>query len=376
MKAITLVNAESGQRKKPGAPHSHSPSHWHADPEHALDIALQDSFPASDPVATSVCRPILIKPHIAVEATALSLSHKWPVERVLQAIVQNCLQHIRANEAAVAQGQGKESLHQMRVGLRRLVSTFKLFEAWHHPPQDLRTALEDLLSRLGAGRDWEVLHQSTLTSLAETTSSITGLNALLQAVQAKSLTLNSTVAADVAAPHYRQLLDQISDWNQTLCTAKHDTSIAANIAANIAELADQILRQRQKVLLKRARLLPEHTPKERHRLRIAAKKVRYATEFLQSLYKKDQIKPFLRALKALQDKLGTLNDLAVADQLLAQLQLESPALKTVVDEVRPALAQQMQDQVCQLSDLWRQFGTVPLPQHTTSQHRHKHQLRS
>lgn len=264
MKASTLVHAKSGQRKKIGTSHSHCPSHWHADPEHALDIALQDSFPASDPVATSVCRPILIKPPIAVQATALSLSHKWPAERILQAIVQNCLQHIRANEAAVAQGQGKENLHQMRVGLRRLVSAFKLFEAWHNPPQELRNALKDLLSGLGAGRDWAVLHDTTLTKLAETSAPITGLNALLQAVQAKSMALNSTIAAEVASPRYCQLLDQINEWNQTgsACAPK----------ATITELADQILWQRHKVLLKRARLLPAHTPEERHRLRIAAKK--------------------------------------------------------------------------------------------------------
>ncbi len=368
MKAITLINAKSGQRKKPGAPHSHSSSHWHADPEHALDIALQDSFPASDPVATSVCRPILIKPRIAVEATALSLSHKWPVERALQAIVQNCLQHIRANEAAVAQGQGKESLHQMRVGLRRLVSAFKLFEAWHHPPQDLRTALEDLLSRLGAGRDWEVLHQATLATLAETTPPIPGLRSLLQAIQAKSLALTGTVVAEVVSPGYRQLLDQINDWNQTSCACASE--------ASISEMADRMLGQRQKVLLKRAYQLPTLRPEQRHRLRIAAKKMRYATEFLQSLYKKDQIRPFLRALKALQDKLGTLNDLAVADQLLPQLQMESPGLKTVVERVRPALAQQMQDHVDELSDLWQQFGSVPPPQQAGKQHRHKHHIRS
>ena len=70
------------------------------------------------------------------------------------------------------------------------------------------------------------------------------------------------------------------------------------------------------------------------------------------------------------------DDLAVADQLLTQLQLELPCLTMVVDQVRPALAQQMQDHPGQLSDLWQQFGTVPLPQQAAKQHRHKHQLGS
>jgi hypothetical protein len=51
-------------------------------------------------------------------------------------------------------------------------------------------------------------------------------------------------------------------------------------------------------------------------VRIALKKLRYATEFFAVLYPTKHTKPYLGALKELQDDLGHLNDVAVAEQLI------------------------------------------------------------
>ena len=53
----------------------------------------------------------------------------------------------------------------------------------------------------------------------------------------------------------------------------------------------------------------------RHRLRILGKKLRYATEFFESLFPAERTQPFLKALKALQDDLGAMNDIEVARTL-------------------------------------------------------------
>ena len=52
---------------------------------------------------------------------------------------------------------------------------------------------------------------------------------------------------------------------------------------------------------------------------IALKKLRYATEFFEALYPKSTPKPYLAALKDLQDGLGHLNDVAVAQRLIDSL---------------------------------------------------------
>ena len=50
-------------------------------------------------------------------------------------------------------------------------------------------------------------------------------------------------------------------------------------------------------------------------MRIALKKLRYTAEFFQGLYGKKRTRAYLAALKELQDALGHLNDVAVAQTL-------------------------------------------------------------
>ena len=54
-------------------------------------------------------------------------------------------------------------------------------------------------------------------------------------------------------------------------------------------------------------------------MRIALKKLRYAAEFFEGLYGRKRTRPYLGALKELQDALGHLNDVAVAESLTAGL---------------------------------------------------------
>ncbi|WP_245747090.1 CHAD domain-containing protein [Paraburkholderia lycopersici] len=68
--------------------------------------------------------------------------------------------------------------------------------------------------------------------------------------------------------------------------------------------------------IKRGKGLTDLDDHRRHRARIAAKKVRYVTEFFASLSSKRAVQHYVKALTALQDDLGWRNDAVVADQLL------------------------------------------------------------
>ena len=61
------------------------------------------------------------------------------------------------------------------------------------------------------------------------------------------------------------------------------------------------------------------SPEERHRLRIALKKVRYALEMLGQLYDPKKTGQLLRAAKRLQEELGAVNDLSMSRDLVAEL---------------------------------------------------------
>ncbi len=62
--------------------------------------------------------------------------------------------------------------------------------------------------------------------------------------------------------------------------------------------------------------LAELPPEERHRARIRVKRLRYAIEFFAGLFPDHKTRRLVSSLGRLQDRLGTLNDIAVAGRLL------------------------------------------------------------
>jgi CHAD domain-containing protein len=92
----------------------------------------------------------------------------------------------------------------------------------------------------------------------------------------------------------------------------------ATLALPLEGYAASLLQQRAAVLKKRGKDLKALDAAGRHRLRIAAKKLRYAAEFFAVLYPKRRVRPYLGSLAALQEVLGGLNDAATLLRLLPE----------------------------------------------------------
>jgi CHAD domain-containing protein len=82
-----------------------------------------------------------------------------------------------------------------------------------------------------------------------------------------------------------------------------------------AEFARTVLDAALKRVSKRGRHFASLAPRELHRLRIAAKKLRYAAEFFAPLYDADQTRDYRAALARLQDTLGVYNDAVTVTRL-------------------------------------------------------------
>ena len=82
-----------------------------------------------------------------------------------------------------------------------------------------------------------------------------------------------------------------------------------------------MLRKRRKKVLKDGRDLETLSDEDRHQVRIDAKKLRYAAEGFEGLFARKPARRFIDRLKALQDELGDLNDLATQEPMLAHLSL-------------------------------------------------------
>ena len=79
--------------------------------------------------------------------------------------------------------------------------------------------------------------------------------------------------------------------------------------------AARVLERRYRHVRKRGKGFAHLAPAERHRLRIALKKLRYGIEFFAGLFPKKRVERFREAATRLQERLGHGNDVDVASRL-------------------------------------------------------------
>lgn len=84
-------------------------------------------------------------------------------------------------------------------------------------------------------------------------------------------------------------------------------------------------------------------------------------EFFASLYPARQANKYASALAGLQDELGRLNDAAVADRLLPELEAARPELAPAIGFARGYLAALPEHDERLTRTLWKRFKRLSLP---------------
>jgi triphosphatase len=96
--------------------------------------------------------------------------------------------------------------------------------------------------------------------------------------------------------------------------------------APIETLAPTLIGRRYKKVKKSADGFAQLTLERRHEFRISVKKLRHTIEVFKDLFDSQKVAEFIRPLKPLQDDLGYINDLRVANELLTDLQISNAAI--------------------------------------------------
>jgi triphosphatase len=297
-----------------------------------------------------------------VRAQPLKLKKGDTIEQAFQRIAHNCLAQIHGNERGVVSGHDPSSVHQMRVGLRRLRSAFNLFEDLTTSPPSLHEELRWIAGELGAARDWEVLATSTLPAAFDAAPEDTNADTVTEASRQLASQNRDRAAAAVDSVRYTRLIIELTRWLD-ISGWREGMNEEQRAAPDkpIMKFASRTLYKRHRKLLKRGRNLPDLDARPRHRARIAAKKLRYATEFFASLYPKQAIRRYLAALGKLQDDLGWRNDVVVSDCLLKTLAAERPETTTGAGYVRGYLASRVAVDHDALQKLWNRFRRLSPP---------------
>jgi triphosphatase len=115
---------------------------------------------------------------------------------------------------------------------------------------------------------------------------------------------------EVRSPRYAALLLTGERW--TMSAAPADSEL-------LQDMAKTTLQRSVKKLFKLARFFAALTPERRHRVRIQAKRLRYALDLFSVVLPKRATARYIDATAELQDLLGELNDAAVARTMFLQL---------------------------------------------------------
>jgi inorganic triphosphatase YgiF len=263
-------------------------------------------------------------------AQSVVLSAKATVGEAFRDIARSALRQVAANEAAVNRDD-PEGVHQMRVGLRRLRATISLFRPIFGDRQTgrIKRELKWLADALGPARQLAVFDERVISSLRRAEFSQAAIDALSDDVAHRRSAAAAHVKETLVSRRYRRLLLDVAEWIDAGEWLNTDQVLIQRRRDGLAiKFARSALRSRTRRLVKRGSKLRRLDPDRRHKLRIAAKKLRYACESFASLFpgKKAERKrkAFIDCLRRLQDSLGALNDVTADSELSAAIAQEGP----------------------------------------------------
>ena len=253
------------------------------------------------------------------KSAPLSLSLDADVGAAVQSIILQCIDHLTANDECARDNTHIEGVHQCRIAVRRLRSAFRLFRPAlpKTPFEHLDAELKWFAATLGAARDLDVLEADLIAPAMRAVDQPADIEPLLRALQEMREKAYENVSEAIHSARYsRLLLDLFSvaaldDW-------RNGNKKALNMPVKKFG-AGALSAMHSRLLAKGKRFKKLSVPK-RHALRLTVKKMRYTSEFFIPLYAGDKkAKRFAKTLSTLQDGLGSLNDVAVAEVALARL---------------------------------------------------------
>ncbi len=243
----------------------------------------------------------------------VSLDKKMQANAAFCLIGRHCLAQLHINQTFTLQSDDPEGVHQMRIALRRLRAAMGAFRPVLDAEEYARLANEVhwAAATLGAARDLDVFLNETFPLLFEQLNHDPCLLGLQDRARIAKKETYVKARAMLKSRRFQRMLQSFEAWFESMPSDEHQEKVK--------KVAEERLRKRYKQLLRYGQSLGQATIPERHRARIACKKLRYSVEFFNSLYQANDAHKFLKCLVKLQDALGVLNDMAVTAGLVSKL---------------------------------------------------------
>lgn len=285
-----------------------------------FDVAakLVDAAPMRPSAITKAprgCRLLRPEPLEPVRAGPVELDADRSPGHSARTAMAHALRQLQANEEGVLEGNDPEFVHQLRVALRRLRSALRAHRRALEPgiEEALTPELRWITQVAGAARDMDVLADQTLPAMARAGAPLEGTDAFARRLERRRTAARRALRNALRTKRYAILVLALARWLRS--PAEH----APKHRRDVRKFAAKAIQREYKKTLAAGRDVGSLDAEGRHRLRIAAKRLRYALQGFASLWPTDETEPFLEALSTLQDDLGRANDAAVATALLESL---------------------------------------------------------
>jgi inorganic triphosphatase YgiF len=265
-------------------------------------------------------------------AGEVMLAKSMAPAEALDAVLRSCLEQISVNASQIAGGtHSPEHIHQLRVGLRRLRTALRFFNGAvlagaidSASREALSADAASLFRQLGEARDRDAVSGPLAIELARALAAV-GQTGDPPALPPTGADIDPTVLVRHGNVQ-RLMLSLISRVHSEppvvaagvsgRAAAEPELPAAAPAQSSGASLT---LRKRLALRLNRwhrqvvidAERFDTLDDEGRHRLRKHIKRLRYAAEFSARVFDDDLVRRYLKGLRALQERLGVVNDVAV-----------------------------------------------------------------
>ncbi len=242
--------------------------------------------------------------------------------RLLRAVLAAAVLRLAEHDPLIRIDGSVEAVHQARVATRRLRSTLRTFQPlldsdW---APDLAAELRWLAGALGAVRDADVLRERLARQLAELPEedNVAG-KALLARVDDQRAEAYAQLLVVLDSGRYAALLESLVDATRhPRLRSRKGRTLAADI---LPAMARTPYRRYVRAV---ERLGPDPADEQLHRVRVRAKRARYAADVIEAVIGKPA-RRLSGALAAVQGELGEHQDAVVAQRWLRVAAAEVPS---------------------------------------------------
>jgi triphosphatase len=282
-----------------------------------------------------------------VHAADSRVRRGMPAQAAARAIVGAALDQLQGNEEGLLASDDPEFVHQARVAMRRMRSALRLFakpigraraDAW-------RRELGRATRSLGAARDWDVFITEMLPALPATPE-------VIARAQRHQRRAREAARRSIRSRGYASAILRVSRWLALESSSHRGRKVDA--------FAAKLLAKRHARLVAGLKGISRASMDERHRTRIAAKRLRYVVEGLAPALDRRAAKRYARLLSQLQGALGRANDAVTGRRLLAKLKPAANLRAFAHDWLAARIAdeggglEELAKQVVETRPFWRQ----------------------